>query len=456
MMQITTEAAKPGYRRDLGNGLVLRWSTLDDTERLTQLIGNVFRRGKDAPPNAISMEQLRLMMRGDHPLMGPGDYGLVEDTSRAGNPFVACTCLWRQHWEYDGIRFGMGRPEYVGTDPNYRNRGLIRALFEMIHARSEAEGHLMQAITGIAYFYRQFGYEYAIELDTGRTTPLSLIPRLKEGETEPYTLRDATVEDIPFIMQCYNRRRTQSLIWTDVPEYYWWYQIEGWKKDIPPEKKVHLHIIIAHDGSLQGFAHIGHKRFGPAFEIYLLEFSSSANIQAIMPSLLRAFEGKGQLAPLSRAEVGPMTDLRFYMESNHPVYDALGDRLAIRSIVPYAWYVRVPDLPRFIQHIAPVLEQRLVNSAVENYTGELKLDFYRGGLRIVFERGKLIAAEPYVAAMFVESEAGFPPLVFLQLLFGHRSLSELRYAFPDVWASDSATTVLNTLFPRRVSMALPL
>ena len=41
------------------------------------------------------------------------------------------------------------------------DRGLIRMLFEMIHARSQAEGDLVQAITGVAYFYRQFGYEYA-------------------------------------------------------------------------------------------------------------------------------------------------------------------------------------------------------------------------------------------------------------------------------------------------------
>ena len=49
-----------------------------------------------------------------------------------------------------------------------------------------------------------------------------------------------------------------------------------------------------------------------------------------------------------------------------------------------------------------------------------------------------------------------PPLVFLQLLFGHRSLEELRYAFPDVWADDTARPLLEALFPSRPSYAMPI
>ena len=31
----------------------------------------------------------------------------------------------------------------------------------------------------------------------------------------------------------------------------------------------------------------------------------------------------------------------------------------MREEPPYAWYVRVPDMPAFLRHIAPVLEARL-------------------------------------------------------------------------------------------------
>ena len=219
-MSTTLSAASATYRRDLGNGLILRWSTAEDTEKIAQLCSMAFRSKADEPANEFMLRWVRRLMRGDHPVMGPGDYGVVEDTSKEGRPVVACTCLWRHTWEYEGVPFVIGRPEVVASDPAYRNRGLIRALFEMVHARSEAEGHLVQAITGISYFYRQFGYEYALDLGGKRVTYLSLIPKLKDGESEAYTLREATTEDIPLLMEYYNLRRTTSIVWADIPEDY--------------------------------------------------------------------------------------------------------------------------------------------------------------------------------------------------------------------------------------------
>src|SRR5215472_13463742 len=147
--------------RDLGNGLRLRWSNPEDIEELVYLNSMVFRESEDAPLNTNLGNLVREFMSGGHPLMGPRDFVIVEDAHRAEHRIVACTCYWSQAWEYEGIRIGLGRPEIVATDPTYRNRGLIRALFEEIHARSEAQGDLTQRITGIGYLYRQFGYEYA-------------------------------------------------------------------------------------------------------------------------------------------------------------------------------------------------------------------------------------------------------------------------------------------------------
>ena len=55
-----------------------------------------------------------------------------------------------------------------------------------------------------------------------------------------------------------------------------------------------------------------------------------------------------------------------------------------------------------------------------------------------------------------ESKIGFPPLVFLQVLFGYRSLHELRSLYPDVWAEGEAAPVLDALFPKRQSSLIPL
>ena len=119
-------------------------------------------RKPDDPLNQAMINRTAILFSPGFPLMGANDFAVVEDTSRPARPIVACTCYWNQRWSYGGIAFGLGRPEYVATLPEYRNRGLIRMLFEMIHARSADRGDSVQAITGIRYYYRQFGYEYAL------------------------------------------------------------------------------------------------------------------------------------------------------------------------------------------------------------------------------------------------------------------------------------------------------
>ncbi len=112
----------------------------------------------------------------------------------------------------------------------------------------------------------------------------------------------------------------------------------------------------------------------------------------------------------------------------------------------------------FMRHIAPALERRLANSAAAAYTGELTLDFYRGGLHLVFDKGSITHIEPWRAAAYMNNaDASCPALVFLQLLFGYRSLDELRYAFPDVQIEKSgAEVLLNALFPKKFSWVMPL
>jgi hypothetical protein len=366
---------------------------------------------------------------------------------------LACTCFWSQAWEYEGIHISLGRPEIVATDPAYRNRGLVRALFEEIHARSEAQGDLVQGITGISYFYRQFGYEYALNLGGRSTTNLSLIPQAKEPE--PYVLRDVVEADIPFILALYDRRRRESMVSSPIEGRWLRYHIKMWNL-IETDDNWHLQIVSNRAGNAIGFLLTPVVRWGKQTEVYAFEITPDANMQGVLPSILRAVAAQG--AQL-RAKPGtePLSEVSFNLGATHPVYEVLGSALTTRRYAPYAWYVRVPDVPRFLRHISPVLERRLAESPLGRYNGELHITLYRGGLHMVFEGGKLKLVEPWKSPSYVRNEdAGIPPLVFLQLLFGYRSLDDLRFAFPDVWVKDEAELLLKTLFPMKPSWVLPI
>jgi GNAT superfamily N-acetyltransferase len=452
-MQTETSSS---YQRDLGNGLIARWSTAADTENIAQLTGMVFRDKADEPINSRMILNIRRLMRGDHPLMTPLDYAVVEDTGKQGNPIVACICHLRHTWEYEGIAFDITQPEIVATDPDYRRRGLIRVLFELVHARSIEEGRLVTAITGIPYFYRQFGYEYVLDLDERHTTYISQIPKAKEGVPEPYMLREATVEDIPLLQQLYNRRKGDSIVWSQISDAYWRYELEGWKVQPDWGKTSSIQIIVDKTGNALGYLFMSYMRWGAGLHVRGFEIASGAPVQAMLPSVLRALQVYGNQIPTRTPETEPFSKIDFALGRNSPLYDVMGS-LAVSTEVPYAWYIRVPDLPAFLQHIAPVLEKRLASSEAAGYTGEVKIDFYHGGLRMVIEQGRLVTIENWVVPVFEgNAGAGFPALVFLQVLFGYRSVEALHRIFPDVWANDETGYLLNVLFPERVSFVASL
>ena len=403
---MSIEQAAGNYRCDLGDGLVLRWASTDDAERLAQLVGTVFRDSADAPLNPRMMEFMRRHMRGGFPLVGPGDCALVEDTHHADRPIVACTFLWREEWAYEGIPFHVGRPENIATDPAYRNRGLVRAMIELVHARSAAEGHLVQAITGIPTFYRQFGYEYALDLHGRRVAYVALIPEAQAGAPDPYALRDATSADVPQIVELYNRHRADSIVWNPVPERYWRYLLEVWGPPDAPKDPIlmgvseRLQMIVDAAGTVCGYAALAAKRWGNDLQVYAIELAPDVSMPAAVPALLRMLHSYGERLPIIKPEIGPLREISFFIGRTHPLNALLGPSLAPLVEPPYAWYIRVPDLAAFLQLIAPALERRLAGSPAAGYSGELTLHFYRGGLRLVFDAGRLASIAPWSAPAY--------------------------------------------------------
>jgi hypothetical protein len=448
------------YRRDLGEGLVLRWTTPDDIERVVTLYAQVFRRSEDAPPSEHVGVWTRDMFSGRHPHIGPRDFAAVEDT-RTG-ALVACACLLRYTCSYEGIPFGFGRPEVVATLPEYRNRGLIRSIFELLHARSDERGDLAQGITGIPYFYRQFGYEFAAALEEDVTVYFPAIPALKPGATEPYALREATADDISLLPRLWERTHAGAALWTEIDEDYWRWAMFGMHPDAMERWRVYMLVESGAGSGADGYPagrSVGALTLAPGRRSAAISVSgpmveAGTPLVRVLPSVLRGLQA---LAPTTKArpETPPPGAITFRW-AGPALAGSLGDVRFIAEPYPYPWYIRVADVPAFIRRVAPALERRLALSAQADYTGELTIDLYRGGLRLAFERGRLTAAEPWRKPIWGEGMSGYPPLVFLQSLFGYRSLHELRAIYSDVWADGDATALLNALFPRRPSLLMQL
>jgi hypothetical protein len=432
--------------RHLSNGLVLRVATPDDREPLAEFTGRIF--GRDNQRDELAAMYTRDTMRADHPVIGPSNTLVVED--KAAGKIVSSTILIPQTWTYAGIPFGVGRPEMVATDPECRRRGLVREQFQILHAWSESLGHLVQGITGIPFYYRQFGYEYAIELGGGRIAYLSNIPTLKENESEPYRVRTASFNDIPFLSALYSRECTRSLVACPRDETQWHTMLTA----LPAEMawRAPYQIIETNDGHAIGYFFASREIWGDLAPISELAVSEGQSLRAVLPTILRWTKNFG--AAEAAKQNKSLQGVYLTLGHTHPAYEAIPELLG-RTRIPYGWYIRVPDVPKFLRHIAAVLEQRLSTSPVAGYSGELKISEYRAGYKLVFENGKLVNAETWQPPAN-EGDCGFPPRVFLQLVFGFKALIELREFFPDAWAKDEAAVLLDALFPKLYSCVCPV
>ncbi|HEU5315818.1 MAG TPA: GNAT family N-acetyltransferase [Chloroflexota bacterium] len=454
----TIDLAGPTYRRDLGDGLVLRWSSLDDAEAVAAVVSDVF--GAEGKPSEAERKLVLETFRPEYPHGGPTDWAVVEDT--ASRQLVAATALMSQTWSYDGIPLAVGRPEQVVTRAPYRRRGLIRAIFDLLHARSAARGQLMQVIDGIPYFYRQLGYEYALDVYGGPRVYWSAIDAGATKEAaEPYRLRDATPEDIPLLTRLYAREQADSLVSVVVGDDYWRWTLGG--QDHTAEHGWRpLVIVDSHDGTPIGHVVLrdGYQwADANALAIPSLSVEQGVPLRAVMPSVLRAL--KRRLPTLSPRMTGdPPLRVLFVMGRHHPVYDALDQDLLSPGRRPYAWYVRVPDLAALVRHVAPALERRLAASHFAQQSLTQQVSFYRGMLTLRIQDGSLAEVDEQTDRRNMGpgetsgAGAGMPRDLFVQLLLGYRPIDPLRDAHPDVLASDESMDLLRVLFPKRMSRPL--
>jgi hypothetical protein len=213
-----------------------------------------------------------------------------------------------------------------------------------------------------------------------------------------------------------------------------------------------LRVIQAQDGERAGFLVHPPWIWGTAMAAVLYELKPGVPWTVVTPSVVRYLHRTGNAYACRDGKDDGVSAFRFALGEQHPVYEVMQAALP-RCHKPYAWYLRVPDLPDFLQHIALVLEERLASSSCSGYSGTLKLTFYHSGLELVFESGRLMNVQAWQPAPHGHSgDAAFPELTFLQLLFGYRSLKELDYAFADCWwENDLVYGLLNALFPRQVS-----
>ncbi|CAO3567934.1 unnamed protein product [Mortierella alpina] len=527
MQSTATPRTTPRLQRiELDDGSIMRWSTAADKENIAQCLAEAFRYelfGRNVPQgerpgkNDDLIAATNRCMSGEHVVSSVYDFAIVENIATreqpGKNPVVAAVALHQFAGYYGSVDLNYGVVSVVGTVPEYRNRGLIKKLLlQLVHPAAEERGDLVVLIPGIPHFYRQFGYEYAIPHKARRMLKdaASSVPTLDEGASEPFTLREATSADIPYLVRLSTRESLQSKaqIGTHYDHAFWKFVIEV----ITPNKvetfhDVHHHACIIVD--VKTGKDIGISLSSMAVGRWTLEAftidegQDTLVYREVIASVLRQLKThdrphfESYSTKLNNNVLPEESEMEKRKRGPFPAYSYKGLLLALPPTHPmirlfdgqekldppgpaFTLYTRIADLPKFIHKVAPVLEKRLKESVLQGTSSKLQINFHRKmegmsgrGLEIVFVKGRIsevsdwapLSAEEAFAEDREKSlraktgenienpqkfmRASIAPLTFLRLVTGSMAVTELLARDSENFVQDAETKMmLDILFPK--------
>ncbi len=409
------------YRQPLQDGLVLCTAAdKRDIERVAEFNGTIH------GPEVASMTR---SLFAHHPHTQRQDLIFVEDEQ--SGQVVSSLCLIPWVWRYEGVDLPTGEMGIVGTLESYRRRGLIRTQVEVFRHRLRERGCLLSNIQGIPYYYRQFGYEYALPLEGGLRLEMRHIP---DSPDTPYTFRLATIDDLPTLMQLYDEAAQDLAIHAARDEAIWRYLLT-YTDGTAMERETW--IIQKTDGQVIGYLCVPKYHFG---EELVVNEASRLGFEASMAALhllktMTSERGKPGIR-LSLPADCTLAQLARYLDAH--------------DLGTYAWQIYVPDMCALLRALVPVLERRVAGSPFAGLTRDVRLNLYRETILLRFRAGKLTKV---AGLRFADDEAILrcPPLQFIPLVLGHRTWYELRSAYPDVSVASPWQLLVDTLFPRMAS-----
>ena len=432
---------------DLGNGLLLHTAQPENQEGILDLCQRCL----------DEREWAGLLIDGSHPTTGLEDWTVVEDMGTG--KIVSTMCMIPQTWSYGSIPFGVARMDMVATEEPYRWKGLVRAQFRALEAESAARGDLLQVVVGRPYVYRRLGYSMALPYGVGTQVSRHGIPALKAGESEPFHVRPGTPVDLLYWTDLFIRDQKRVLVACQRSLAQW--QHDFFERKIA--QRLQLRIVEdARPGSntfgqpIGGIVHAPDAADGLLY-VFCLTMEAGVPWLEAAPSLLRYLEREGERYA---AHDGNRWDGFWIGGEGHPILHVLTDFMQrIPPEGPFAWYVRLGSPAQFLLHIAAVIERRIETSAIVNWSGLIKLNFYEhetAGLIIILQNGRLVRAVDCHPSQYPEADqpcvnAAMPIEKFYSILFGYRSVDEVEAESAEVEMDGRSRAVLQAMFPKKPS-----
>jgi predicted acetyltransferase len=358
-----------------------------------------------------------------HPSMTLHDFLVVKHEDKV----VASVALIPVTWSVGDVQLKVAELGMVATLPEYRRRGLIRQLVDEYHRQVGEQGYDLSVLEGIPYFYRQFGYEYAVPLLEETRIRLAQVPQYESK----ISIRPFTLKDLPRAVQLLKLSQRKFYVHSVRSPQIWGIQHKTKMASDPEPFEAYA---VEEEG--EALAYFRMRENPDEKELLLTEVTDVD--QRCAQTVLNFLKIYGETHGLETLAACVSYQEPF---SQHLV--AIG---ATRRLPTYAWQIRISDYAKIFWKLKSLFEKRLAGSTYRRLTDTLNFNFRKFTIRMTLKDGEVTDVQRIESGE--RSPLGFNPLVFVKLLLGDQSRDELESAYPDCRVDASCKHLVDVLFPR--------
>lgn len=350
--------------------------------------------------------EARMVLEGD----GPQDWWVGTVDGAVGSTMMVHPVLYR----IGSVTVPGNQVEFVATYERCAGRGLVRRQFEAATEAMLKRGELISMIVGIPYFYRRFGYEYAVTVPDMQV----ILAGVELPTDDTLVLSDATVDDVRVIQELQASAQESADVAASFPD-----DVRRWFVESPNYRSV----IARRAGTPVGMVRAYHA------DDEMWAFEVVASQPEVLGALLSAVRGTGSIGVLHR----PASPAGVFIGS----FGETSDNTE-------AYYGKVLDTEALLNALRPTFDQRLAEIGLDDLTHSWMLSTYVASYRADVVNGTFgpITSGPGIQAPASKGGSGVPPDLIATMILGRDGITELNRWHGDVHLGKQAA-IMDALFP---------
>ena len=316
----------------------------------------------------------------------------------------------------------------VVTGAEHRNQGVAAALLHDVVRYAQEQHHALLLLDGIGRFYHRFGF-----IDVFDPITHTIDNTVIQAQTaSPYTVRQATFEEIPTLLALYQRhygpypaaferdRTFQERLFHD----------RGWMKP---------YVALDEKGIVRGHLLLNMRPERPvAYEVSADDWHAALALLQQHVALLKDKPGQEN------------TSVSWPLPTNSQTYYLLSDHFQVRSLVMHTpdadWMARTAHLPTLVEALLPLWNERWLQHSPSR-SGVIALTIKDMSFLLGADAMGIHLLDPMTSTAYAARHIKVSQQVFTQLLFGYRSVSWAIRQQGQVIPED-LQSVLEILFPQ--------